>query len=155
MSGLNRHLQRVSDATPPFAPPRAVFPCPGLAVLAAKAPLGGPREALLGTMMVARLATGMRGPHPLPLEARRARATGVRGWLIAVAVPTKLRSALQKALSASAEEDPKAMADALEGVTDITAPHLDRVARSELTRLIAGLRLDAPPLAGVAHRPVE
>jgi len=145
----------VSDAIPPFAPPRAVFPCPGLAAQAAKAPLGGPREALLGTMMVARLATGMRGPHPLPIDARRARAAGVRGWLTAVAVPTKLRAALQKALAASAEENREAMAEALEGVTDITAPHLDRVARSELTRLIAGLRTTASPLAGVAHRPVE
>jgi hypothetical protein len=117
--------------------------------------LGGPREALLGTLFVARLATGMRGPYPLPMEVRLTRANGVRGWLTALAVPTKLRTALQKALAASAEEDRRAMAEALEGVTDITAPHLDRVARSELTRLIAGLRSDAPPLAGVAHRPVE
>ena len=145
----------MSDATPPFAPPRAVFPCPGLAVHAAKAPLGGPREALLGTLMVARLATGMRGPYPLPPEARVARANGARGWLTALAVPTKLRAALQKAVAASAEDDRRAMAEALEGVTDITAPHLDRVARSELAKLLAGLRLDAPPLAGVAHRPVE
>lgn len=145
----------MSDATPPFAPPRAAFPLPGLAVQAAKSPLGGPREALLGTLMVARLATGMRGPYPLPAEARLARANGVRGWLTALAVPTKLRAALQKALAVSAEEDRPAMAEALEGVTDITAPHLDRVARSELTKLMAGLRSDAPPLAGVAHRPVE
>lgn len=145
----------MSDATPPFAPPHAVFPCPGLAALAARAPLGGPREALLGALMVARLATGMRGHHPLPIDARRARALGVRGWLTALAVPTKLRAALQKALAASAEEDRRTMADALEGVTDITAPHLDRVARFELTRLIAGLRSDAPPLAAVTPRPVE
>ena len=145
----------MSDATPPFAPPRALFPCPGLAAQAAKAPLGGPREALLGTMMVARLATGMRGPHPLPVDARRVRAAGVRGWLTALAVPTKLRVALQKALTASGEEDPAAMAEALEAVTDITAPHMDRVARSELVRLVAVLKSGAPPLAGVAHRPVE
>lgn len=105
--------------------------------------------------MVARLATGMRGPHPLPAEARRARAQGVAGWLTALAVPTKLRAAIQKAILTSAEEDRRAMADALEGVTDITAPHLDRVARSELARLIAGLRLDPAPLAAVTHRPVE
>jgi hypothetical protein len=106
-------------------------------------------------MMVARLATGMRGPYPLPIEARLARANGVRGWLTALAVPTKLRAALQKALAASAEEDRNAMAEALEGVTDITAPHMDRVARSEMTRLVSGLRSEVPPLAGVAHRPVE
>jgi hypothetical protein len=154
-AGLNGHLERVSDAIPPFAPPRAVFPCPGLAAQTAKAPLGGQREALLGTMMVARLAGGMRGPHPLPIEARRARANGVRSWLTALAVPTKLRSALQHALQASAAEDPRGMAEALEGVTDITAPHMDRVSRSELARLVAGLRAEVPTLAGVAHRSVE
>jgi len=145
----------VSDATPPFAPPRAVFPFPALAAQAAKAALGGQREALLGTLMVARLASGMRGPYPMLTEARRLRAAGARGWLTALAVPTKLRSALQKALSASGEEDRAAMADSLEGVTDITASQLDRVARSELTRLIVGLRTEAGALAGVAHPPVE
>jgi len=106
-------------------------------------------------MMVARLATGMRGPYPLPLAARLARANGVRGWLTALAVPTKLRAALQKALAASAEEDRNAMAEALEGVTDITAPNMDRVARSEMSILVAALRSEVPPLAGVSHRPVE
>jgi hypothetical protein len=38
-------------------------------------------------------------------------------------------------------------ADSLGQVTDITAPHLDRVARSELVRLADGLRSDAAPLA--------
>lgn len=105
--------------------------------------------------MVARLATGMRDPHPLPLEARRLRAAGVRAWLTALAVPTKLRAALQKALTASESEDRTAMAEALEAVTDITAPHMERVARSELSRLVAGLRASPPQLAGVAHRAVE
>lgn len=105
--------------------------------------------------MVARLATGMREPHSLPLEARRLRASGVRGWLTALAVPTKLRSALQKALSVSAEEDRAAMAAALEGVIDLTAPHMDRVARSELAQLVAELQAAQPPLAGVARRAVR
>lgn len=106
-------------------------------------------------MMVARLATGMREPHPLPLEARRLRASGVRGWLTALAVPTKLRSALQKALSVSAEEDRAAMAEALEAVVDLASPHLDRVARSELAQLVSGLKAAQPQLAGVARRDVE
>ncbi len=156
--GLERHLERVTDATPPFAPIRAVFPCTGLVAQAARAALGGPREALLGTLMVVRLTVGLRGPHPLPIEVRRARASGAKGWLTALAVPTKLRAAFTKAFGATAEDDPAAMAEALEAVTDITAPHLDRVSRSELARLVTALRGDAAaspiPLAGVAARPV-
>jgi hypothetical protein len=106
-------------------------------------------------MMVTRLAMGMREPHPLPLEARRLRASGVRGWLTALAVPTKLRAALQQALSASAEDDRAAMAEALEAVVDLTAPHMDRAARAELSQLVAGLKAAQPHLAGVARRAVH
>lgn len=150
-----RHLGKVSDATPPFAPSRAQFAFVGLAAAAARAPLGGPREALLGALMVARLASGLRGPHPLTIEARRARAAGVKSWLTALAVPAKLRSALQRAIQASAEESAVGVADALEAVTEVTAPHLDRAARSELARLTQALRAASAPLAGVLHRPVE
>jgi len=150
-----RHLGKVSDATPPFAPSRAQFAFVGLAAAAARAPLGGPREALLGALMVARLASGLRGPHPLTIEARRARAAGVKSWLTALAVPTKLRSALQRAIQASAEESAVGVADALDAVTEVTAPHLDRAARSELARLTQALRAASAPLAGVLHRPVE
>ena len=150
-----RHLGKVSDARPPFAPSRARFAFVGLAAAAARAPLGGPREALLGALMVARLASGLHGPHPLTTDARRARATGVKSWLTALAVPAKLRSVLQRAIQASAEDTPTGVADAVDAVTEVTAPHLDRAARSELTRLTQALRAASAPLAGVVHRPVE
>ncbi len=143
------------DALPPFAPARARFPAPGLVSAAARAPWGGAREALLGALMAVRLASGMRPPHPLPAAVRRARAAQATQWLTALTLPSKLRAALQKAFAASAGSNRLAMADALTAVTDITASHLDRVARLELLRLGESLRQDGGLLAAPADRPVE
>jgi hypothetical protein len=139
----------MADAPTPFAPPRALFAFPGLAAAAARAPLGGAREALAGAIMVARLAAGMQLPHPLPVETRRARAEQMKGWLSALTVPAKTRTALLRAIVVSAQGDRTVMAEALSAVTDVTAAHLDRVARSELTRLAEFLRQDALVLAAV------
>jgi hypothetical protein len=139
----------MADAPTPFAPPRALFAFPGLAAAAARAPLGGAREALAGAIMVARLAAGMQLPHPLPVETRRARAEQMKGWLSALTVPAKTRTALLRAIVVSAQGDRTVMAEAVTAVTDVTAAHLDRVARSELTRLAEFLRQDALVLAAV------
>lgn len=137
------------DSPTPFAPPRARFAFPGLAAASARAPLGGAREALAGAMMVARLAQGMHLPHPLPVETRRARAEQMKSWLSALTVPAKTRTALLRAIVVSAQGDRMVMVEALTAVTDVTAAHLDRIARSELTRLAEFLRQDALVLAGV------
>jgi hypothetical protein len=97
----------------------------------------------------------MRPPHPLSSVVRRARATQATSWLAALTLPAKLRTALQKAFAASAAGDRGAMADALAAVTDITASHLDRVARSEVLRLGEFLRRDGGVLAAPIDRPVE
>jgi hypothetical protein len=145
----------VTGSTPPFAPTRALFPFPGLVALAARAALGGPREILTGTLMAARLATGLRTPHALPAATRRARAEGAKAWLVALTMPAKVRSALQRAFLASAGENRESLAEALAQVTDVTAPHLDRHARSDLVRLVEALRLDGAMLAEATDRPVE
>lgn len=150
-----RQLDQVPDAPTPFAVERALFAFPGLAAVAARAPLGGAREALAGALMVARMAGGMRLPHPLPIETRRARAEHAKGWLSALTMPTKVRTALLRAITVSALGDRSVMADALGGVTEVTAPHLDKVARLELTRLTELLRQEALVLAGVPDRSVE
>lgn len=126
-----------------------MFAFPGLAASAARAQLGGAREALTGALMVARLAHGMRLPHPLPVDTRRARAEQMKSWLSALTVPVNTRSALLRGIVVSAQGDRTVMAEALSGVTEATAAHLDRVARSELTQLAELLRQDAQVLAGV------
>lgn len=148
-------MRSVSVATPPFAPPRALFACPGLAALAAKAPLGGPRESLTGALMAARLAAGMGAPHPLTAATRRARAENAKSWIAALTMPSKVRAALVRAFVVSTGEDRAAMAESLVHVTDVTALHLDRHARSDLVRLGESLCRDGTLLAEAADRPVE
>ncbi len=137
----------MAEPSTPFAPPRALFPFPGLVAAASRAALGGPREALMGALMVMRLAHGRRLPHPLTIDARRLRAEQAKGWLTAVNLPPKTRTAVQRGLAASAQGDRTVMAEVLLAVMDVTAPHLDRVARSELQRLAEALRQDAVVLA--------
>lgn len=115
---------------------------------AARAALGGARESLLGSVMAVRLATGMRRPFPLAAPVRTSRAEAARAWLGAITVPAKTRSVLLRAFAASAGSDLSQAADALVQVTEVTSPHLDRGARSELTRLIEGLRSESALLAG-------
>ena len=148
-------MPELPPPTNSFAPARATFACPALLGLAAKAGLGGARETLLGAVMAARLAAGMRAPFPLPTGARIARADGAKSWIGAITMPAKVRTVLLKAFVTSATDDREAMAAAIDGVMDVTAPHLDRVARSELARLATALRDDGILLAGPPDTPVE
>jgi len=105
--------------------------------------------------MAVRLVQASRPPLPLDPTVRAARAEAARQWLIALTLPARTRTALQRAFATSASGDPAGAADALEAVTEVTAAHLDRAARSELVRLVTVLRTDASQLAGVRERPVE
>lgn len=146
---------RVPLPSTPFAATRATFACPALLAQAGRAGLGGPREALLGAVMAVRLVSAIRPPKPLDAGVRIARAEVARQWLVAMTIPSKTRTALQRAFATSASGDPAAAADALEAVTEVTSTHLDRASRSELVRLVTALRSDAVQLAGDRERPVE
>jgi hypothetical protein len=148
------HLERVKEHLPPYAPSRAQFPCPRLLTLAARATLGGARESLLGAVMAARLADAMCPPYPVEGAARRTRAEAARLWLGALTLPAKTRTALLRSFAATAGEDAGAAADALAQVMEVTAPHLDKGARSELVRLSDELRGAGSVLAGPRDRPV-
>lgn len=139
----------------PYAPHRATFACPALLAQAGRAAIGGAREALMGAVMAVRLVQAIRPPVPLDPTVRAARAEAARQWLIALTLPARTRTALQRAFATSASGDPAGAADALDAVTEVTAAHLDRAARSELVRLVTDLRADASQLAGVRERPVE
>ena len=125
----------VTEALPPFALAEPVFPLRALAIAAARAPLGGAREALLATLVAARLAAGAYGPSALPAALRSERATAARHWMGALNLPAPVRSAVAQLLEATGGGDAVAMRTALGKVTEVTAPHLDRKARSELDRL--------------------
>jgi hypothetical protein len=144
----------VREHLPPYAPSRARFPCPRLLGLAARATLGGAREALLGAVMAARLAEALRLPYPVERGVRAARAESARLWLGALTLPARTRTALLRAFASTAGDDAAAAADALAHVTEVTAPHLDRGARSELLRLSDELREAGSVLAGPRDRPI-
>ncbi len=140
---------------PPFAPLRATFAFPALLALAGRAGIGGAREALLGAVMAVRLVTGIRPPDPLSPAERQQRAEAARQWLGALTLPARTRTALLRAFATSASGDPTSAADAVEAVTEVTSPHLDKAARSELVRLVTALRADAQQLAVIRERSVE
>jgi hypothetical protein len=99
---------------PPYAIPAPSFRFPRLATLAAGAPLGGTREVLLTAFVVARLAASAAGPHRLPLAARQARAQAAQSWVAALSLTPAARAAASKAMSATAEDDPQALREAID-----------------------------------------
>ncbi|MEK6612647.1 MAG: hypothetical protein AABZ29_07675 [Gemmatimonadota bacterium] len=123
------------DDKPSFALAEPVFPLRALAAAAARAPLGGAREALTATLVAARLAAVAHGPGALPAALRVARAAAARHWMGALTLPVPIRGALVQLVEASARGEPAALSVAFAKVTEVTAPHLDRKARLELERL--------------------
>jgi hypothetical protein len=124
----------------PYALAVPAFRFKALALAAGRAPLGGPRETALAVLIGARLAAGTTGPAALPLEIRVARADAARGWLGTIAIPPVTKVAVARLIETTARNDFAALVAAIAKVTDVTAPYLDRAARSELDLLAAALR---------------
>ena len=124
----------------PYALSTPTFRFRALALVAGRAPLGGPREAALATLVGARLAAGLVGAAALAPDVRTARADAARGWLGSVAVPPVAKVAVMRLIEATGRSDAGAVAVAMAKVTDVTAPYLDRAAHSELEQLVVALR---------------
>lgn len=107
-------------------------------MLAGRAPLGGAREVAIATFVVARLVDDLRNPLELGAEARGARATAARSWLSSLALPANLRTPFARLVDASALTMLEART-ALAKVIEVTSPHLDPPARSELEILLQAL----------------
>lgn len=111
-----------------------------VAVAAGRAAIGGPREVLLAVLMAARLVAGALPASGLSAAQRRGRADATRQWLGTIALPGVPKVALTRLVETTAAGTPEAMATALTKVTDVTAPYLDRGARSELESLVRSVR---------------
>jgi hypothetical protein len=120
---------------PPYALAAPEFRFRALAALAGRAPLGGARELMLGTLLGARLAEGVVGDHPLPAPLRRARATAAKTWLSALALPASTRSTLARLAEATGGDDLTALKDAWEGAAALVVATLDASSRAELRRV--------------------
>lgn len=122
----------------PIAPPYALaapsFRFRALASLAGRAPLGGTREVVLATYLIARLTDDSRASKALPAPVRAARAAAARSWLANTALPASVRSSLTRLAEATEGEVPH-LTSALTDVIAVAAPFLDDPARLELERL--------------------
>jgi hypothetical protein len=144
---FDSRLQQIGHVPSTRTTPRAPyslaptdFPLPALATMAGQAPLGGPRELALACFVVCRtIAEASDKDAPLPADARRTRAQGMRHWLGAAAIPTNVRASLNKLVDAIATAERPQIADALHGVIAVTANRLDSAARLELARLAQGI----------------
>jgi hypothetical protein len=121
-------------ATPPYALSTPCFRFRALASLAARAPLGGPREVALATYLVARLVDDCLPEKELPSAARAARSGGARGWLANVALPTAVRASLIRLTDATGG-DLSDIQPALTSTMAVVDAYLDPSSRSELARL--------------------
>ena len=120
----------------PYALEPNVFPFPGIALLAGRAPLGGPREIALACFLVARLAgDATRQSGQLSSDQMTSRAQAARHWLGSAALPSPVRTALIRLVEATCRADKNALKAALDVVMTVTANHLDSAARLELSRL--------------------
>lgn len=120
---------------PPFALAEPSFALRALAVAVSRAPLGGVREALMATLVAARLAATATGPRALAVPLRAERAAAAKHWLGALTLPTGVRSAVAQLIEASVAGESASLSAALAKVTEVTAANLDRKARLELDAL--------------------
>lgn len=112
----------------------ATFRFPGLAALAGRAPLGGPREVAIATYVAARLAQDILAARGISPATRVDRSAQARTWLANVALPNGVRSALTRLIDAAAA-DAGAACLAVRSVIEVTAPTLDQMSRLELDQL--------------------
>ena len=120
----------------PYALEPNAFPCPALATMVGRAPLGGPRELALACFVVARLVVdAISNSQPLSSDQRQTRVLGAKHWLGSTAIPTPVRAALAKLAEATPYEDRDAIKAAFDSVMTVTANQLDSGARLELGRL--------------------
>jgi hypothetical protein len=122
--------------SPPYALASPHFRFRALAALVGRSPLGGEREVALATLLAARLVVGALPPSPLPQNVRITRANGARAWFAALAVPPSFRQSLTRLLDATTSVDRDGLEAALRAVIEVSAPHLDALALSELREIM-------------------
>jgi hypothetical protein len=126
--------QSSPTSVPPYALSTPYFRFRALASLAARAPLGGPREVVLATYLVARLVDDCLPEKALPAVARAERSASARGWLANVALPTAVRASLIR-LTEATGGDLTNIEPAMASVITIVDSYLDAPSRLELARL--------------------
>ena len=118
----------------PYSLERLAFPFPALAALAGRLPLGGGREVALASLLIARLAHGLRSQDSMSAPDRVARAASAKVWLASLALPIVTRGPFARCIEATANS-PLQVAGALRSLISAASLHLDGAALQELERL--------------------
>lgn len=125
---------------PPFALARWTFPLSALAAQVGRAPLGGPREATLASLVTARLCVALLPPYDIDGEGAAARSSQAKIWLSGLTLGVGLKTTLTSIIDAAGLSNRVAAANSVEKLTGIGSLGLDSAAREELEKLISDLR---------------
>lgn len=130
----------VTLASPPYALAPAEFQFPALAALAARVPVGGAREAVLGGLTLARLGSALLPPVELSGELRRERAEGARVWLLSLPLEQTLRPLILRAINSTATATRAEVAAEIDIVRERLEGVLDTASEGEMLHLTGELR---------------
>lgn len=131
---------RVIAQLPPYALARSIFPFPALAAQVGRAGLGGPREAILASLIVARLCISLLPPYDISFEDAATRSIQAKNWLSGLTLGVGLKNILTLAIEGAGKIDHPAVADALEKLAVTPSAAFDGASREEIEKLVAGLR---------------
>lgn len=126
---------------PPYALARSNFPFPALAAQVGRAGLGGPREAVLASLIVARLCVSLLPPYDISFEDAAARSALAKNWLSGLTLGVGLKNILTSAIEAAGKIDHAAVADALAKLAGAAA--FDGASREEIEQLGSAMRRSA------------
>lgn len=125
---------------PPYALARSNFPFPGLAAQVGRAGLGGPREAILASLVVARLCVALLPPYDISFDDAATRSVQAKNWLSGLTLGVGLKGILTSVIDAAGKIDRIAVADALEKLLGASSAGFDIVSREEVEKLVVEMR---------------
>lgn len=125
---------------PPYALARSTFPFPGLAAQVGRAGLGGPREAILASLVVARLCAALLPPYDISFEDAATRSTHAKNWLSGLTLGVGLKNIFMAIIEAAGRIDPAAIAEELERLMASPSAGFDGSSREEIEKLAANMR---------------
>lgn len=128
---------------PPYALLRSTFPFPGLASQVGRASLGGPREAVLASLVVARLCIALLPPYEISFEDAAARSIQAKNWLSGLTLGVSLKNILTGVIDSAGSINHVAIADGLEKLLESPSAGLDSSSREEILKLAADVRAKA------------
>ncbi len=133
-------FELVISQPPPYALAHSTFPFPGLAAQVGRTALGRPREAILASLIVARLCVALLPPYDISFEDAAARSTQARNWLSGLTLGVGLKNVLTSIIEAAGKIDHVAVAEGLENLAGGSSVGFDGASREEIEKLVVEMR---------------